>query len=420
MEFPFVGDKGDPSPGLDAAPMPPPVAADAATAAPTLEERLLERISALDRKVDSHFQALRDLIIESRSRPASSPTPVEAPRSLSVLAPGLTPPGTVRERRSVSFEHAPAHAKVPLHARESIPPIITSKTAPRVKRIVSFEDFAEAPLEIDVKSDVAEPAGKSGGVKFEIGAERRERSDSLEFERRGSNEPGAGNWDGQPANRADSDSDDSDASFGDDDSRGSFSSYAESTFNYNEEHDDDGKEEGPPVLNDSDVLMINPRNPFRMTWDLAVLLPFLLYLTIVMPFRLCFANEPILFTPIYWFEFLIDMVFIVDICFNFFTGYIIETDHHMDEVMVEYDRMRVAKNYATSWFVLDVVSGVPFALLDLIMNSGTDNTGSLKSAKTLKLLRFLKLGRLLKIDKILSGLDRETLDIIEDTLNVRF
>jgi len=174
------------------------------------------------------------------------------------------------------------------------------------------------------------------------------------------------------------------------------------------------------VLNDSDVLMIIPRNPFRMTWDLAVLLPFLLYLTIVMPFRLCFANEPIIFTPIYWFEFLIDMVFIVDICLNFFTGYIVETEQggSSDVVLVEFDRKRVALSYATSWFVLDVVSGIPFALLDLIMNSGTDNAGSLKSAKTLKLLRFLKLGRLLKIDKILSGLDRETLDIIEDFLNV--
>ena len=40
----------------------------------------------------------------------------------------------------------------------------------------------------------------------------------------------------------------------------------------------------------------------------------------------------------------------------------------------------------------------------------------LKTAKSLRLLRFLKLGRLLKIEKILSNLDRDTLDHIEDFL----
>eukprot|EP00614_Pseudopedinella_elastica_P029832 CAMPEP_0172624572 /NCGR_PEP_ID=MMETSP1068-20121228/137649_1 /TAXON_ID=35684 /ORGANISM="Pseudopedinella elastica, Strain CCMP716" /LENGTH=181 /DNA_ID=CAMNT_0013433583 /DNA_START=32 /DNA_END=574 /DNA_ORIENTATION=+ len=45
------------------------------------------------------------------------------------------------------------------------------------------------------------------------------------------------------------------------------------------------------VLNDSDAWMINPKNQFRMTWDIGLIMPFLLYLTIVMPFRLCFANE---------------------------------------------------------------------------------------------------------------------------------
>ena len=48
--------------------------------------------------------------------------------------------------------------------------------------------------------------------------------------------------------------------------------------------------------------MINPKNSFRMTWDLAVLLPLLLYLTIMMPFRLCFVNDPVQFSGIYYFE----------------------------------------------------------------------------------------------------------------------
>ena len=66
-------------------------------------------------------------------------------------------------------------------------------------------------------------------------------------------------------------------------------------------------------------------------------------------------------------------------------------------------------------FVLDVVSGVPFALIELLM---TGTPGALKSAKSLKLLRFLKLGRLLKMEKILSNLDQDTMDLIEDFFQV--
>jgi hypothetical protein len=64
--------------------------------------------------------------------------------------------------------------------------------------------------------------------------------------------------------------------------------------------------------------------------------------------------------------------------------------------------------------VLDVVSGIPFPLIEIIV--GDETNGSLSSLKSLKILRFAKLGRLLKLEKILSNLDRETLDNIEDFL----
>lgn len=57
-----------------------------------------------------------------------------------------------------------------------------------------------------------------------------------------------------------------------------------------------------------DRWMINPRNQFRMAWDLGLIMPFLVYLTVVMPFRLCFANEARYGQPVYFFEFTIDMV----------------------------------------------------------------------------------------------------------------
>ena len=54
--------------------------------------------------------------------------------------------------------------------------------------------------------------------------------------------------------------------------------------------------------------MVNPTKPFRMCWDLGLVAPLLLYLTVMMPYRLCFANEPMLNTPSYWFEASIELV----------------------------------------------------------------------------------------------------------------
>jgi len=89
-----------------------------------------------------------------------------------------------------------------------------------------------------------------------------------------------------------------------------------------------------------------------------------------------------------------------------------------DDELIEYDFARVARKYATSWFILDVVSGVPFGVVDLILayqgGVSQKNASAIKTTKALKLLRFLKLGRLFKVEKILSSLDRDTLDHLED------
>ena len=152
---------------------------------------------------------------------------------------------------------------------------------------------------------------------------------------------------------------------------------------------------------------INPKGRFRMGWDLAIVLPLLVYLAVIMPFRLCFNNEPEFGTPIYWVEFTIDLVFIGDIVLNFFTGVFLTEDE--GGKLIEYDRGLIAKRYFRTWFWLDVASGIPFALLELVFVASLGDASTLKIVKALRLVRFLKLGRLLKVEKILSNLDRDTL-----------
>jgi len=62
------------------------------------------------------------------------------------------------------------------------------------------------------------------------------------------------------------------------------------------------------VVLDHHPWMLSPTRPFRMGWDLGLVVPLLLYLTLVMPYRVCFDNEPVLKSPTYWFEASIEMV----------------------------------------------------------------------------------------------------------------
>lgn len=73
--------------------------------------------------------------------------------------------------------------------------------------------------------------------------------------------------------------------------------------------------------------------------------------------------------------------------------------------LIEYDLRLVAINYLKTWFALDVTSGVPFALIELLLGSAS-GASSLKTLKVSRLLRFLKLTRLLRMEKIFSSLDR--------------
>jgi hypothetical protein len=63
------------------------------------------------------------------------------------------------------------------------------------------------------------------------------------------------------------------------------------------------------ITKDTGDWMFNPRNNFRLSWDLGLMMPLLVYLTVVLPFRLTFENEAPLFTWVYWLEFMIDLLF---------------------------------------------------------------------------------------------------------------
>ena len=217
------------------------------------------------------------------------------------------------------------------------------------------------------------------------------------------------------------------------------------------------------VIVEKHPYMINPAGLPRMFWDFLVVMPVLLYLVVIMPYRIAFENDPKIYTPVYWFEFSIEMVrcargerapphrldavcaressstsptlplprflatraraqiFLADIVLNFRTGFFLGGIGDVDSAMsVEYHPMSCAKQYLSEWFALDVVSAIPFTLIDLLMAAGhikaggSDDASFLKLVKVLRLLRLLKLTRLFKVRAMTTGMNRDTVDLIED------
>jgi ABC-type branched-subunit amino acid transport system ATPase component len=104
-----------------------------------------------------------------------------------------------------------------------------------------------------------------------------------------------------------------------------------------------------------------------------------------------------------------DIVFMVDILINFRTGYFVQETGE-----VEFDQKKVAMKYIQSWFFLDLVSGIPFALFDNV--SALDSLSVIKIlkvgrvAKAARLLSFLKLTKIAKTTKVLSKDNEEILE----------
>ncbi|CAG9319559.1 unnamed protein product [Blepharisma stoltei] len=161
--------------------------------------------------------------------------------------------------------------------------------------------------------------------------------------------------------------------------------------------------------------IIDPDGKFKRSWDMILTL-FLLYTAIVMPFRLAFAELKFfdVWTTI---EIMIDLLFIIDMCFSFISGV------HSYEGTLHADIKYIIWHYLKTWFIIDAVSSVPYTLIDYWMGGGGNTTRSNNLAKLLRIPRLYKLLRVIRIAKALKHYKKHDLaDKIQDMmqLNSRF
>jgi hypothetical protein len=126
-------------------------------------------------------------------------------------------------------------------------------------------------------------------------------------------------------------------------------------------------------------------------WEVVGLV-FIIYQSIVIPFRLCFDSDAAGGWKVI--EAGIDYCFLADILVQFNTAF------YRKGILV-YQRWEITKNYAKTWFIIDLAASFPYSLII------PENVGNREDAviyKTPQLLKLVKFARFLKFLRLLRVL----------------
>jgi len=146
--------------------------------------------------------------------------------------------------------------------------------------------------------------------------------------------------------------------------------------------------------------VINPdTNRTLAKWDILAVLA-LGFVAIFTPAEV--ALMEVKWNPIFVINRLVDLIFIVDMCLQFFIMYPVFSRFGRQ---LEYRRDKIAKNYLTGWFLIDFASILPVDMVAMLAGSHNTFLSSIKLVKVVRLLRLLKLLRVLKTSKTVKRIE---------------
>lgn len=140
--------------------------------------------------------------------------------------------------------------------------------------------------------------------------------------------------------------------------------------------------------------ILHPRTSrFLSIWD-AVIGIALAFTALITPYEVAFLAVKI--DPLFVINRCADFAFLVDIYINFRLAYF---SNKQKKWIV--DRREIRNHYLRTWFSLDVISTLPYDLVDIIVGNDGDSTsgGAADNLKILRILKILKLFKLLRIMK---------------------
>lgn len=143
--------------------------------------------------------------------------------------------------------------------------------------------------------------------------------------------------------------------------------------------------------------LIDPNAKHMQYWDLTMLV-LLFYTATVTPFEVCMMWQPTQRDGLWVLNWVVNLLFITDMVFNFITPYIDSKTHTRVR-----SHWRIAKHYFRTWFFLDFISVVPIdtIMMGIDLSEGGD-LGVLKMIRMLRLMRLVKLAKILRASNIFA------------------
>lgn len=137
----------------------------------------------------------------------------------------------------------------------------------------------------------------------------------------------------------------------------------------------------------------------RMSWDLLMMI-LLFYVGLSVPFSLGFGQS----AALDMIDRVSDMFFCTDVMLNFRTSFM----DNEDTVIV--DSKLIAMKYLKSWFLLDLISSIPFDLITAGLLPSLTPARLLKIGKVAKVLKLLRISRMLAVlqeSEVMEKLDQQ-------------
>ena len=128
----------------------------------------------------------------------------------------------------------------------------------------------------------------------------------------------------------------------------------------------------------------------------------LMFVAIVTPAEIAFTlNDDVdMLSPLFFINRAFDVIFLKDMVMQFFVAY---PEPALGNRLIK-DLRQIRRNYARSWFPIDLLSSVPFDLVGVALESmsGGDSASSLRAVRLVRLLRLVKMLRVLRGSRILQ------------------
>ncbi|CAG9311341.1 unnamed protein product [Blepharisma stoltei] len=140
--------------------------------------------------------------------------------------------------------------------------------------------------------------------------------------------------------------------------------------------------------------LFHPYGKFKLTWNFVMIL-LMLYTGFITPYITCFIDN--ISEPLFYTEISVSILFFLDTIFTFNSAYFNRAE------MLIVNRKDIAKKYIKTWFIVDIVSILPFDLITGNYSGGLTNI--LKVSRLYKLFRLIRLMKMMRFAKSRAFLD---------------